>query len=100
MCLLSNAVKYSSEGTVTITTTLQKQQEPKIEEPVTSPRSIHSFRPPNRPKAETMMVNTSAYVRIEIADQGIGLTEEAMGKLFRPFHQAQQLTGGTGKNII
>jgi signal transduction histidine kinase len=75
LCLLSNAVKYSSEGTVTITTSVVKQET----------------------ACEDLTANCGTSIRIEIADQGIGLTEEAMNRLFYPFHQAQKMTGGTGK---
>jgi signal transduction histidine kinase len=36
------------------------------------------------------------YLRFEISDHGIGLTEEGMKNLFNPFQQAQKLAGGTG----
>ena len=36
------------------------------------------------------------FLVVEIADHGIGLSDEAMSGLFSPFKQAQRLAGGTG----
>jgi CheY-like chemotaxis protein len=41
-----------------------------------------------------------AYLRIEVEDHGIGLSEEAMSVLFSPFKQAQRLAGGTGLGLF
>eukprot|EP00981_Chlorochromonas_danica_P015227 scaffold10975_cov159-Ochromonas_danica.AAC.1 len=41
----------------------------------------------------------SSFLCIEIEDNGIGLSEEAMGNLFNPFKQAQRLAGGTGLGL-
>eukprot|EP00981_Chlorochromonas_danica_P007306 scaffold1662_cov232-Ochromonas_danica.AAC.1 len=40
-----------------------------------------------------------SFLRIEIEDHGIGLSEEAMANLFNPFKQAQRLAGGTGLGL-
>jgi signal transduction histidine kinase len=38
---------------------------------------------------------------VEVDDQGIGLTEEQMARLFAPFQQAQRMTiGGTGLGLF
>eukprot|EP00981_Chlorochromonas_danica_P008450 scaffold2193_cov179-Ochromonas_danica.AAC.29 len=39
-------------------------------------------------------------VRVEVADEGIGLSEDAMAHLFQPFKQAQRLAGGTGLGLF
>lgn len=39
------------------------------------------------------------FLRIEVEDTGIGLSEEAMQTLFNPFKQAQRLAGGTGLGL-
>ncbi|RYG69339.1 response regulator [archaeon] len=41
----------------------------------------------------------SEYLRIEVEDNGIGLSEDAMHALFNPFKQAQRLAGGTGLGL-
>jgi len=40
------------------------------------------------------------FIRIEIADHGVGIAEEVMKNLFLPFQKAQRLTGGTGKHTF
>ena len=39
------------------------------------------------------------FLKIEVQDTGIGLSEEAMRSLFTPFKQAQRLAGGTGLGL-
>jgi CheY-like chemotaxis protein len=156
LCLLSNAVKYSTEGTVTISVSLEERMEE--EEVVAEDKDLlgdersgegervsadsesyltksvpffrgsmtkismkiyadgnnvesnatidgsstcsksypQSIRSENRRKDHAVL----KFVRIEIADNGIGLSEEAMNNLFNPFQQAQKLAGGTGKYHI
>lgn len=43
---------------------------------------------------------TNVYIRFEVIDEGIGISDDMMGKLFSPFRQAQRLTGGTGKKFV
>eukprot|EP00981_Chlorochromonas_danica_P000759 scaffold176_cov175-Ochromonas_danica.AAC.1 len=40
------------------------------------------------------------YLRIEVEDHGIGLSDDAMTTLFSPFKQAQRLAGGTGLGLF
>lgn len=40
-----------------------------------------------------------SYLKFEVEDTGIGMTEEAMKNLFVPFKQHQRLTGGTGLGL-
>jgi signal transduction histidine kinase len=152
LCLLSNAVKYSSEGIVTISVSLkvcpvsevtEREEanranfaEPKSKSvaekpllrmvtdagflkvfsanstksrtkyvvPVSDQNDIESSKSqsPSKPinsSASESTLRTSEhhrYLRFEISDHGIGLTEEGMKNLFNPFQQAQKLAGGTG----
>ena len=80
LCLLSNAVKYSTGGTVTIYILLEDHHEP---------QDCTSCNESNRAK----------YLRIEVEDTGIGMSEEAMASLFNPFKQTQRLAGGTGLGL-
>ena len=40
------------------------------------------------------------HLRFEVQDTGVGLSDEAMHDLFKPFKQAQRLAGGTGLGLF
>ncbi len=87
LCLLSNASKYSSKGTVTVDVFSVKLKGDDIPK---SPRS-------HRTSVPTGLVD---YLRFEVQDTGIGLSDQAMQSLFNPFKQAQRLAGGTGLGLF
>ncbi len=70
---LSNAVKFTATGTVRVNAILLKQ------------------------------TNSTAWIRFEISDNGIGISSEARQRLFQPFSQADSSTtrkyGGTGLGL-
>ena len=70
--LLSNACKFTEQGSITLT--VDRQQEPEGD-----------------------------WLRFEVRDSGIGMTEEQMGRLFEEFSQAHEATsrqyGGTGLGL-
>jgi signal transduction histidine kinase/CheY-like chemotaxis protein len=70
LCLLSNAVKYSHKGTVEVGVSLEGA------------------------------ASEPQFLRFEVQDSGVGLSEEAMQTLFNPFKQAQRLAGGTGLGLF
>ncbi len=96
LCLLSNAVKYSTEGEVKISTTL-------IREPLQNNISDEFSRASTGNLSKIIPTNfeepDSSYLLFEIEDTGIGLSEEAIKSLFNPFKQAQRLAGGTGLGL-
>ncbi len=111
LCLLSNAVKYSTEGSVTITVTLSNTSE-ELREYInncnTTPRifrnSFSTYVKRIIPFDNDLEVCADhdvchGYLLFEIEDTGIGLSEEAMKNLFNPFRQAQRLAGGTGLGL-
>ena len=71
--LTNNAVKFTEQGEITVTTTLLQQSDTLVE------------------------------LEVCVADSGIGLTEEQMGRLFQSFSQADSSTtrkyGGTGLGL-
>lgn len=71
--LLSNAVKFTAHGQVTLSC------------------------------QETHRHNGVVWLRVAVADMGIGIAEEALGRLFEPFFQADASTtrqfGGTGLGL-
>ena len=73
---LSNAVKFSERGTITLRATRMDDGE---------------------------TPDTPARLRLEVEDQGIGLNAEQQAKLFKPFEQADSSTtrkyGGTGLGL-
>ena len=83
LCLLSNASKYSSKGIVDIS--------------VTHVTQVNTANPHDHNSKPT---GSSAYLRFEVQDTGVGLSDEAMQTLFNPFKQAQRLAGGTGLGLF
>ena len=72
--LLSNAIKFTDSGSVRVVTTL--------------------VDPPDSPQP---------HIQFQVVDTGIGISDEAMAKLFKPFTQADSSTtrkfGGTGLGL-
>eukprot|EP00981_Chlorochromonas_danica_P004087 scaffold787_cov272-Ochromonas_danica.AAC.1 len=152
LCLLSNAVKYSSGGEVRMILKVLEEEKAKIGEryekggvgvkrdgerenddsmyvlsPRESSRSESSQMIASSTQIYPMMMSEDlgdgvvrgdmggnddhnghvdktpnqyeSFLRIEIEDHGIGLSEEAMDNLFNPFKQAQRLAGGTGLGL-
>ena len=78
LCLVSNAVKYSTGGVVTVEVS-------KITESIST---------------EISELKSMQYLKFEVEDTGIGLSETAMNSLFEPFKQAQRMAGGTGLGLF
>jgi hypothetical protein len=79
LCLLSNAVKYSNDGTVDLRITVVNN----------STKWCNS-----RQSSMEQMVHVS------VEDTGIGISEEKRNELFQPFKQAQRHAGGTGLGLF
>jgi signal transduction histidine kinase len=75
LCLLSNAIKYSDDGTVDLRITL-----------------ITGVDINRKPSVNQMVL-------VSVEDNGIGISEDKMAHLFQPFMQAQRHTGGTGLGL-
>eukprot|EP00981_Chlorochromonas_danica_P014622 scaffold8452_cov185-Ochromonas_danica.AAC.4 len=112
LCLLSNAVKYSCGGevrlSVSVTSTIPEECAHCKEYDNCSAIASRDYNAYtwaalplslNSKSSQNLQMNTS-YLRIEVEDHGIGLSEEAMRTLFSPFKQAQRLAGGTGLGLF
>ncbi len=114
LCLLSNAVKYSAEGTVTIGVSIEEYLVKSCASPSTPIESLHhkiqhvSEEETNINPSPQQVTNESSqevqtelmpFLRIEVEDTGIGMSEDAMSSLFNPFKQTQRLAGGTGLGL-
>jgi signal transduction histidine kinase len=85
--LLSNAVKYSSGGTVNVIVEL-------LEDDIEGSMTDTPRKSPARFKDEGRNRLSFPSIRISIEDTGIGLSEETRKTLFQPFRQAQRMAGG------
>jgi PAS domain S-box-containing protein len=84
--LAGNAVKFTEHGGVRIVTQLLSAEKAGIAGASVEPKE-----------------GAEGYLQVEVADTGIGLTAEQIGKLFKPFSQADSSTarrfGGTGLGL-
>jgi CheY-like chemotaxis protein len=86
LCLLSNAVKYSMNGNVSIKIEL-------VDDKKCAKQSREwAESGDNTPKVTHML-------RVLVEDTGIGISDEVMQSLFTPFKQAQRHAGGTGLGL-
>ncbi len=90
LCLLSNASKYSSKGTVTV----------EVSKVPMSVDDVHGSSSPRRAVSPALPTELTEYLRFEVQDTGVGMSDDAMQDLFKPFKQAQRLAGGTGLGLF
>eukprot|EP00602_Paraphysomonas_sp_CaronLab_P003154 CAMPEP_0185038978 /NCGR_PEP_ID=MMETSP1103-20130426/35296_1 /TAXON_ID=36769 /ORGANISM="Paraphysomonas bandaiensis, Strain Caron Lab Isolate" /LENGTH=517 /DNA_ID=CAMNT_0027577665 /DNA_START=887 /DNA_END=2440 /DNA_ORIENTATION=- len=94
LCLVSNAVKFTTEGEVRISVCVEDATVPSIEEAGAS--DLSPF------ENSSFSKNSSAEnkkIKIAVQDSGIGVPSEKKGSLFQPFIQAQRMAGGTGLGL-
>eukprot|EP00981_Chlorochromonas_danica_P009243 scaffold2582_cov162-Ochromonas_danica.AAC.12 len=116
LCLLSNAVKYSHDGGVTISVTKQAVSDDEYSHATSKSTlttectnddynrySWASFRAEAQSQKSQIVregSNRTVVLSVEVEDHGIGLSDDAMESLFSPFKQAQRLAGGTGLGLF
>ena len=86
MNLLTNAVKFTENGAVTVTVCVSDSTE----------GSVYMDSP-------QQSLGTTYELQFSVRDTGIGISHEGMGRLFKPFSQADRSTsrkyGGTGLGL-
>jgi signal transduction histidine kinase len=89
--LLSNASKFTERGTITLTVTRERAM---TSDAATLPATHHS---------PLTAHHSSDWLEFVVADTGIGMTPEQLGRLFQAFSQADASTrrkyGGTGLGL-
>ena len=96
LCLLSNAVKYSADGVVSINIELAEYYSEGWKMCTMDGVLGKDLAPCGPDEPFTLL---SPFLRFEIEDTGIGMSEDAMASLFNPFKQTQRLAGGTGLGL-
>jgi CheY-like chemotaxis protein len=114
LCYLSNAVKYSSGGVITVSAHLQDSN-------VTKSKSSNDKKKPTKqnalskalssllmPSVELVDMSSQASVSdagacrmlcISVEDEGIGIEGDKGASLFKPFQQTMRMAGGTGLGL-
>jgi CheY-like chemotaxis protein len=114
LCYLSNAVKYSAGGKITISATLQDAERDVETKTGTIRRnSIHeNLAFAVRGGRSSTVDVVEAYIDdsacasavtkvlcISVEDEGIGISDQKKSSLFQPFQQTMRLAGGTGLGL-
>ena len=114
LCLVSNAQKFTGEGSITLRCVLENPPtpgpsmswlvppSPRSQLAATSDSVVSMTRDLFLPFRSSQSLSTSSlniFVRIEVEDSGIGIGHDERTELFQPFKQAQRRVGGTGLGL-
>eukprot|EP00271_Cylindrocystis_brebissonii_P023413 TRINITY_DN969_c0_g1_i1.p1 TRINITY_DN969_c0_g1~~TRINITY_DN969_c0_g1_i1.p1 ORF type:complete len:768 (+),score=166.38 TRINITY_DN969_c0_g1_i1:640-2943(+) len=90
--VIGNAVKFTKEGTITVTVTLEK-----------APKDPKQPAPPQFQDWKMVPSDKHVYIRVQVKDTGVGVRPEDIRKLFNKFVQADSTTtrsyGGSGLGL-
>jgi signal transduction histidine kinase len=88
--LLSNAAKFTSDGSVTLTIAREKPDTTRADADAATPE-------------ESNCSGAAGWYILEVSDTGIGMTDQQLQRIFQPFVQAEptigQTYGGTGLGL-
>ena len=116
LCLLSNAVKYSDGGIVTLSVehiAPVLENVPDVQQEISNSLALltddksgqevddafNNFTKENALTDHPVVVS-GPMIKISVEDSGIGIPEEDRVDLFQPFKQVQRLAGGTGLGLF
>ena len=111
LCYTSNAVKFVTEGNIVIRVSTMEDAEEDSDKyfktsnvnPLsTHTHMCHSSINSNSNSNSSSNINKVAvakYIRFSVTDTGIGIPQDKMDRLFKPFVQAQKGAGGTGLGL-
>ena len=112
LCLLSNAMKFSNEGSVDVRIKVLHDSDHPSEimrvfpEVKTNPRSIErgdSLITVNQvireDSGQSLVSASEMMILITVEDSGVGITEKARKNLFQPLKQTQRVAGGVGLGL-
>lgn len=98
MCLTSNSTKFTTQGfidiRVSLASTSTASSRPLSAGTISTEENQGDVEAPpvdRRAEGPEMMM-------FEVEDSGVGLSDQQMGELFKPFKQAQRKGGGTGND--
>ena len=100
LCLVSNSTKFTTAGSITITTSLVTGEPIGVDVEINTsvPTTLRGGVDIELQLQRSGPVSTEMLL-FEIEDTGIGLTQKQMDSLFQPFKQAQRKAGGTGLGL-